>query len=248
MKIFCFTILLSLALFACQPNKGERDIYLCIGQSNMAGRAPIDVTVKDTLENVFLLTNDADKLWEKAANPLNKYSTVCKDLKMQKVGPAYGFAQVMAKADPEHEIALVVNAKGGSSIRVWHPDSAFFKEAVRRTKIAMESGELKGIIWHQGCTDAGLWDSYMPQLELMVSELRNQLGQDIPFVAGQLSSDKPSRDLFNAMIISLPEHIANAAVVSSEGLSTIDGTHFDTQSQRLIGQRYAEKMQILQKR
>ncbi len=245
-KKISLIISLSLALFSCQNKDKSYDIYLCIGQSNMAGRAPMIGAALDTLHNVFLLTDKADQHWEKAANPLNKYSTVRKSLKMQKVGPAYAFGKAMSVAKTHKEIALVVNAKGGTSIDLWHPDSLLFKEAVNRAKTAMEYGDLKGIIWHQGCADARRWKTYMPKLEEMVKALRSELGADVPFVAGQLSYDKAFRSSFNEMIMTVPEHITNASVVLSNGLTTIDSTHFDTKSQLILGQRYATEIMMLQ--
>ena len=50
------------------------DVYLCIGQSNMAGRATLVSEVLDTLQNVYLLNGDGD--FEPAVNPLNRYSTI----------------------------------------------------------------------------------------------------------------------------------------------------------------------------
>lgn len=229
-------------LSSCTP-KNNMDIYLCIGQSNMAGRGPMDASVSDTLEHVFLFTDNPDQIWEKAANPLNKYSSIRKRLEMQQVSPAYSFAKEMAAAHPQNRIGLVVNAKGGTSINMWHPDSLFFQEAVRRTKLAMQYGELKGIIWHQGCSDARKWKSYRQKLEYMVSEFRREFGDEhIPFIAGQLSPDKIHRKPFNEMLLTVPNHIKHSAAVSSEGLSTIDSTHFDTKSQVILGRRYATEM------
>ena len=50
------------------------DLYLCIGQSNMAGRGKLSPEVMDTLQNVYLL--NADDQFEPAVNPLNRYSTI----------------------------------------------------------------------------------------------------------------------------------------------------------------------------
>src|SRR5210317_1898849 len=58
----------------------DLDIYLLIGQSNMAGRAEIESQDRDTLNGVFLFKKINGKEWEKATNPLNKYSTIRKDL------------------------------------------------------------------------------------------------------------------------------------------------------------------------
>lgn len=158
-------LLIGLITVSCNTPQKKLDIYLCIGHSNMAGRAMIDGTVSDTLEHVYLFSDHIEQLWEKAANPLNKYSSIRKGLKMQKLGPAYSFAREMVGAQPGTEIGLVVNAKGGSSINQWHPDSLFFKEAVSRTRTAMQYGQLKGVLWHQGCSDARRWKSYMPKLQ-----------------------------------------------------------------------------------
>lgn len=243
MRKLSLIILLGCLMAGFSPPEKELDIYLCIGQSNMAGRAVIDESVNDTLEHVYLLTNDIENSWEKAINPLNKYSSVRKRLEMQKLGPAYSFAKAMVAAQPETEIGLVVNAKGGTSINLWHPDSLLFKEAVRRTKIAMEYGNLKGIIWHQGSADSRKWDTYLPKLEYMVSQFRRGFGnEELPFVVGQLSPDKPHRTPFNEMLLSVPSIIDHSAVASSEGLTTYDSTHFDTGSQVLLGQRYAAEM------
>lgn len=236
-------ILLGLiTLCSCAP-KNKMDIYLCIGQSNMAGRGPVDASVSDTLEHVCLWTGDPDQIWEKAANPLNKYSSIRKRLEMQKVSPAYSFAREMAAAHPRNRIGLVVNAKGGTSIDKWHPDSLFFQEAVQRTKMAMQYGTLKGIIWHQGCSDSRKWATYMPKLQYMVAQFRKEFGiGDLPFIAGQLSYAKPHRKSFNEMIRTVPSQIEHSAVVLSTGLTTIDSTHFDTKSQVMLGQRYATEM------
>jgi hypothetical protein len=44
------------------------------------------------------------------------------------------------------------------------------------------------------------------------------------------------------MILKLPDFISNTGVVSSEGTTVFDGTHFDSESAKLLGQRYAEEM------
>ena len=61
------------------------DLYVCIGQSNMAGRATLTSEVMDTLQNVYLLNDKGS--FEPAVNPLNRYSTIRKDMSMQRLGP-----------------------------------------------------------------------------------------------------------------------------------------------------------------
>ncbi|TXD53142.1 sialate O-acetylesterase [Polaribacter sp. IC066] len=230
---------------ALETIKKNLDIYILIGQSNMAGRANIELQDKDTLDGVFLYTGIATKIWEKAAAPLNKYSSIRKNIEMQKFNLGYTFGRDMAKM-AKNEIGLVVNAKGGTSIDLWAPNSLFYSEVVSRTKTALQYGELKGIIWHQGESDSDKYNTYLVKLINLIEALRLDFGvSNLPFIAGQLSGDKISRNNFNEMLLELPTKIKNTAVVQSDNTSTIDSTHFDAISQRLLGERYALEMKKL---
>jgi hypothetical protein len=244
--VIVFTILLYQCKSVNTLSKKEdnsMDLYLCIGQSNMAGRAPIELQDKDSLVNVFLFTGNKEKAWEHAANPLNKYSSIRKGIKMQGLGPSYGFAKQMSNIMPDKKIGLIVNAKGGTSIEEWAYGTLFYEEAVNRVKTAMKYGELKGVIWHQGESNSRKHEQYMPQIVALIKAIRADLNMpNLPFVTGQLSLDKPERKYFNSMIIELSEKVENTAVITSENTSTTDNTHFDSASQRLLGKRYATEM------
>ncbi len=219
------------------------DIYLLIGQSNMAGRAEIESQDRDTLEGVFLYTGKDGEEWEKAANPLNKYSSIRKDLSMQKLNPGYTFARDMVASAEGKQIGLVVNVKGGTSISLWMPGSKFYKEVVVRTKYALRFGALKGIVWHQGESDVSRYNTYTSKIISLIEALRDEFNlPNLPVVVGQLSGDKEKRKDFNQMILQLPSKIKNVGVITTESTSTIDSTHFDSASQRLLGERYATEM------
>ncbi len=217
------------------------DIYLLIGQSNMAGRAQISPDSMGLMKNVYLL--NVEDTWEPAKNPLNRYSTVRKHISMQRLGPGYSFAEAMQIASPDTAIGLVVNAKGGSSITEWGNGSYFYQEAVRRTNRAIAlGGELKGVLWHQGETDAEE-SEYLDKLIELVGRLREDFSNpDLIFIAGQIN-DTP---LVNAQIAQLPKRVRNTGFVSSEGLVAVDRWHFDAQSMKIMGQRYSEEMRRLQ--
>lgn len=217
------------------------DVYLLIGQSNMAGRAPYGAADAAPIKNVYLL-NDKDE-WEIAKNPLNRYSTIRKEISMQRLGPGYSFAISMQQYAPQQRFGLVVNAKGGSAIKEWDEDAHFYQEAIRRAKIAAETGTLKGILWHQGETDFEDAD-YLAKLTALIGRLRADLGNpNLPFVAGQINNI----DLINAQIEALPKHVPFTGFVSSDGLIAVDQWHFDIDSVKLMGRRYAEQIQQLQK-
>ena len=133
--------------------RGKLHIYLLIGQSNMAGRAPFTKEESGVVQRTYLLNGEDE--WELAKNPFNRYSTIRKELGMQKLNPGYTFAKTMLATAKGISIGLVVNAKGGTSIKAWSAGSKFYMEALRRTKIARRTGVLKGILWHQGESDSG---------------------------------------------------------------------------------------------
>lgn len=217
-------------------------LYLLIGQSNMAGRAEIEALDTTALSNVYLL-NSADQ-WEAARNPLNKYSTIRKSLSMQKLGPGYTFAKKLSEAMPGQPIGLIVNARGGTAISEWQRGTHYYDEAVRRTKKAVESGQLKAILWHQGESDQSKADSYMVGLKQMIKDLRKDLGMDsLLFIAGQIGTWRESAAAINQVISRLPETVPHTVYIGAEGLTHLgDNSHFDGRSQRILGERYAENV------
>ncbi|MBT8044211.1 MAG: sialate O-acetylesterase [Verrucomicrobiae bacterium] len=246
---FCFvlySILMATQLFAvAQPDGPVVDkslhVYLLIGQSNMAGRAPFSAEEAKPIKNCYLL--NAKDLWEEATNPLNRYSTIRKGLQMQKLNPGYGFAQTMLDQRPGISIGLVVNAKGGTKIGQWKKGTKFYQEAVRRAKEAQKHGKLKGILWHQGESDNGKPEGYLDAMKQLVANLRKDLGvKDLPIVVGQVREGSA----INEILASVPKKIPHTACVSSKGLKTMDRWHFDARSMKELGKRYAEAMLKLQ--
>ncbi|MDQ8195620.1 sialate O-acetylesterase [Coraliomargarita sp. SDUM461004] len=212
------------------------DLYLLIGQSNMAGRAPIPQEVQEALDQVFLLNEQAE--WSPARHPFNSYSTIRKDLNMQKLGPAYSFAQQMRSINPGVPLGLIVNARGGSSIRSWGRGGHYYTSTVNRVKVAQQTGILRGILWHQGETDYQDED-YLLKLTQLIADLRMDLGDPkLPFIVGQINGIP----LINNQLAALPYAVPMTACVSSEGLIAQDRWHFNTESQFELGLRYAEAL------
>lgn len=252
-------ILISILSFlsACVINVYARDnydVFLLVGQSNMAGRGYMLEGDCETFdENVFIL-DDRGKVVP-ATNPLNRYSSIRKGMDMQRICPGYGFAKRIS-AKTGRKILLVVNARGGTTISQWakgEGGEGYYEEAVRRTRQAMRHGELKAILWHQGCGDVRNTDTYMGKLSAFVRDLRSDLDADVPFIAGELGQWRPHVAGFNEMIHTIAEYIPESGWVSSDGCAPIvtgksngrpdlTDPHFDRASQILIGERYADKV------
>lgn len=217
-------------------------IYLLIGQSNMAGRAPFSKEDAKAIERCYLL-NDKDN-WEPARNPLNRYSTIRKKVGMQRLNPGYTFALAMLEHDKDTSIGLVVNARGGTKIEQWKRGTRYYQEALRKLRVARESGTLRGILWHQGEGDANN-ENYVEELATLIGHLREDLdAPELPFVAGQINTKEGAA--FNERLDALPERVPFARVAKADGLEVMDRWHFDTQSMKELGRRYAKAMLAIQ--
>ena len=241
--------------------EGEYDVYLLIGQSNMAGRGTMIAGDEKPIEGVYLLDTEGNVV--PATNPLNQYSTIRKEMKHQQINPGVGFSKKVHAATGR-KILLVVNARGGSNINEWAKGKAttfdytnaagvkssvslsFYAEAVRRTKQAQAYGELKGILWHQGESNSSNPSGYMDKLKALVSGLRSELNAPaVPFIAGEIAPWHSNRDKFNPIIHSITTEIPYSDWVSSEGCDMLineSDPHFGRNGQLLIGERYAEKI------
>ena len=220
-------------------------LYLLVGQSNMAGRGKVDSTSK--IIDSAILTLDSNGAWGYAVDPIHF------DKSSAGVGPGISFAHTMLSKEtaPNIRIGLIPCAVGGTSIDRWFAGEqdpvtkAFpYDDAIRRTKIAMKSGVLIGILWHQGEADNSQARAaeYQDKLVNLVRNFRSDLSGDFPFVVGEIGYFKPHRPI-NGILNQIPHYIPNSAVVSAEGLRDGgDGTHFDTPSARLLGKRFGKAM------
>lgn len=230
----------------------ELDIYLCIGQSNMAGRGAFTDATAD-MSGIYLL-NGANQFIPSPAR-MSQYSNVASDSNDQYwIGPHYQFA-LDVHAATGNPIGMVVNARGGSDIDFWIPSATGYSKTLTRLKAALAYGKLKGIIWHQGCNQAyGSYcidaKSYYAKINLLVNGLRKEVGDnDIWFIAGQLAEigkDAEMHIKFNQTVMN--DNIKSAVhncdyVVSNEvTINPADPIHWDYAGACLMGGRYAKKI------
>ena len=226
----------------------ELDLYLLIGQSNMAGRGR--VTDEDLSVQPRVVKFNKQQKWELASDPLHFDKPG-----ITGVGPGRSFAIAVSTAQPNAAIGLIPCAVGGSSISTWQP-GGFHKQTkshpwddmLKRTKAALKHGRLRGILWHQGESDSNSKraKAYEKNLIDLIGRLRKEFGADVPFVIGQLGQfpERPWNE-FRTMVDTahqtIPTKIPLCAFVSSDGLTHKgDNTHFSNASARTLGKRYAE--------
>jgi hypothetical protein len=231
-----------------QAASSELQLFLLAGQSNMAGRGKVEA--QDSVVNPRVLKLDRSMAWVPAVDPLHWDKPA-----LVGVGPGRSFGLALAARDTTARIGLIPAAVGGSPISSWAPgalDTATgthpYDEALARLRIAQKSGKLRGILWHQGESDATptLSVLYAGKLRALVARFRSDAGDpNLPFVIGELGKfSGKSWTTEVARIDSVHRAIAasvpNVAYVSSDGLvDKGDQLHFDAASQRTFGERYA---------
>ena len=105
----------TVAVFACAFTVGSvqaaSDVYLLIGQSNMAGRGIVTDANRLSSAGVWKFTKEGR--WTEGVEPIHF------DRKTVGAGPGLAFARILADADATLEIGLVPCAEGGSPLSRW---------------------------------------------------------------------------------------------------------------------------------
>jgi Carbohydrate esterase, sialic acid-specific acetylesterase len=223
-----------------KPVEGrDLQLFLLIGQSNMAGRGEIEPSDRETIPQVFMLNREM--AWAPAVDPLHFDKPA-----IAGVGLGRAFAKSLAAANPSVTIGLVPAAFGGSSLEQWKPSGQLYQNALERIRLATKAGTLRGVLWHQGESDSQakeLATSYPKRFSEFIERLREDLGApNVPVIVGQLGEfyRAPFADLIRDQLASLPTTVPHCAFVSSAGLAHKgDQVHFDSPSVREFGRRYA---------
>ncbi|MCO6043576.1 sialate O-acetylesterase [Aeoliella sp. ICT_H6.2] len=228
--------------------KQQVHLFLLAGQSNMAGRGKVGPEDKRIHPRVFALSKQGE--WVPAVDPIHY------DKRSAGVGLGKSFALALAEQRDDIVIGLIPAACGGSPISTWEPGgyhnqtkSHPYDDAIARTRRATRDGTLQGILWHQGEGDSHpeRAPDYEERLRQLIGRFRQDLdAPQLPFVIGQLGQfpQKPwneARQTVNQAHIAIAEQVPRVGFVSSDGLTCrADNTHFNAESLRKFGRRYAE--------
>jgi hypothetical protein len=237
------TILVALGWCAavCAQTAAPKDLqlFLLVGQSNMAGRGAVGAEDKQPIPHVWMLTEKQE--WVPAVDPMHYDKPA-----VIGVGIGRSFARELAAAAPGVEIGLIPAAFGGSALDEWAADGKHYPNAIARAKAAMKSGTLRGILWHQGEADSSkeeLARSYRERFAKLVARFRKDLdAPEVPVVVGQLGPffKAPFVDTVNEQLATAPLMVERCGFAASGGLvHKGDNVHFDTPSLYELGRRYA---------
>ena len=262
-----FSVLIASAVEPIDPTAMPQgteqvDIYLLLGQSNMKGRGALP-TEQSTDPRIIFMSMGNDQ-WYVARHPLHKAGVpdLIDGSDQAGVGPGLAFAQAMLAKDSATRIALVPGAHGGSWIQLWGKGGRFYTPALERAKQALAdfpdgTARIAGVLWLQGESDSleNRYGVYDAKLQDLVQRLRVDLNEaELPFVACTIGTFiKPKGkylhvEEINADLLALPETLPFTACVDARDLQDGhigDFMHYNTESQKVIGARFAEEFKSL---
>ncbi len=237
------------------PEKDNFWIFILAGQSNMAGRGFVEPA--DTIPSPRVYSITKDHQWILAKEPLHFYEP---NLAGLDCGLSFG-KTLAANSKDNIYIGVIPTAIGGSAVEQWLGDSTYrnvklFTNFKQKAGFAMRSGIIKGILWHQGETNAHEkpFKNYESNLRELFSRFRQVTGnKDLPIIAGELGSflRKSEFSHYNDSVNYVLKKIAstdpNVHVISTGDLTHKgDSLHFDSGAQRQMGKRMAEQYLRLQ--
>lgn len=248
-------------------------IYIAFGQSNMEGTGSIEQQDKIVSDRFKVLWSAEDASCNKGASK-GKWSKAHPPLAHcvnAKLGPTDYFGRTMLEKTNSHiKVGVIVVAISGCSIQLFDKNNYQnyirseqssrnwminiinqyggnpYGRLIEMAKKALKDGVIKGIILHQGETDADN-NQWPIMVKKVYDNIIKDLGltNDIPLLAGEVLRNG-SKQRANANIAKLPQQSPNFYIVSSEGFDQAldDGmnVHFTLQEYREFGKRYAEKM------
>jgi len=241
-------------------------VFLLGGQSNMAGQGA--TSELDTLRPALDGEQADVGIWQNQNNAANT-NTGWETLKpgqgstTSRFGPELSLGRALADAYPDHQIALIKYAEGGTNLdEEWDPKdtggSAYmydgFLESMGNALANLTadglSFEIAGMFWMQGERDAkfaGMASRYEDNIEDLIAAVRAQTGEaDLPFILGRLADDLDTDDYPELAVVRAAQAAAAAGddmvwMVDTDAFEMKpDNLHFNAAGQLAMGDAFGE--------
>jgi hypothetical protein len=215
--IFCFALAFINHMELIGQTNPVYDVFLFIGQSNMAGRPPIEDQDMGIVANAYLLNVNGQ--FEPAQNlstepnfnnrftGFNRYSNV-ETTGREWLAPAYTFCKAVARFNTL-PVGAIVNAKGGSSIGSWQKGQVNYDNTVNRVIQALQAypgSKLRAVFFLGGESDryspenedapGNNYTAFTAKFNSMATNMRADFSGyyegDLPFVATKLGKWPPN--------------------------------------------------------
>lgn len=230
---------------AISKDKTKVWVFLMAGQSNMAGRGVVEAT--DTIAGPDIFSIDSAGNLVFAKEPLHFYEPTRRGLDC-----GLSFAQTLRNEIPSDiQILILPAAIGGSSLSQWLGDSLYrgvrlLSNFRKKLAIGKQYGTLHGILWHQGESDANPANAaaYRERLAELIKVFRGAAGDSsLPVLMGELASffRSPEKGQINQALQDYSQADRWSAVIPTGDLGHKGDTlHFNSEGQRIMGQRFAK--------
>jgi len=230
------------------PDKENIWVFLLAGQSNMAGRGLVEP--QDTIPSDRVLSLNKNGEIIIAKEPLHFYEPYLTGLDC-----GLSFGKELIRHIPDSiSILMIPTAVGGTSISQWLGDSTFrdvqlFKNFTKKMNIGRNYGTIKGVLWHQGESDATNpkdIEFYKDRLSELLSKFRETIDiENMPIIIGELGSFSKNFDNWKRINNQVELYVltdSNSSIVKTSDLKDKgDKVHFNSQSQRILGKRFANE-------
>lgn len=154
---------------------------------------------------------------------------------------------------PHRKVLMLNCAVGGTGFadKKWGINDVLFERMITRINSfkADKKNCFKGVLWHQGEQDVeAKYDTelYRQALSSLIELTRMAIGEDVPFISGNMSVPWRSERPYSADIADctreLMAEIKNADYVETEGIdcNVNDEVHFSRKGQKELAKRYFE--------
>jgi hypothetical protein len=234
--------------------KGEViDLFLLAGQSNMKGRAKIDLTPHINPDILFF--HSKKEKWFTAREPIHAQGVpdLIDNNDNAGTGPGVYFAKELIKKN-KNKIGLIPAAVGGAPIDSFGAEGEFYKKSInliKQCKIEYQLNvNIKAILWLQGESDSTeeRYMFYEKKLLNLVDRYRNDLNNaTLPFIACTIGSFiNKGKFLYckeiNDILLDLPNKRTATSCIDARDLDGHigDALHYNEESQLQIGKRFAQ--------
>ena len=224
-------------------------VYILSGQSNAVGQyapsAELPTELQAVQEDVQVCI---DGYWTPLQPGLGTAT-------VDDFGPEITFGRTLADAMPEENVALIKHARGATTLAVdWDPENpnglydgliADVNASMAEVTSQNPDGELAGMIWMQGESDAFTLEyaqAYETNLREFIESVREDVGvADLPFVIGKIPPDPvwTHYDLIRQAQENVAASMENVSIISTDDLP-VTSHHYNATGQQMLGERFAD--------
>jgi hypothetical protein len=230
--------LLALVMNSAVQAAEPLDVYICAGQSNMAGTRTEKPLLPPELQAV---QSDVLVFDGTAWSPLSPRD--------KGFGPEISFAYEMQKA-LKKPIGIIKQAKGGTNLaKNWNPEDpqSLYARLKQKTDAARKSRDIRiaGMIWMQGENDSRheeMAKAYAQNLTNFIQTARRDFNSPgMPFIAGRVNPPYGFSNLVRTAQESCT--VKGYSYINCDDLPKHDDhLHYTTAGQVELGKRFAQSM------